>query len=65
MSICIAWHKVKTIQKSQCFTFPTEDLEWEWGMGKSTVEKQKVLKITSNFKVNDIFPPSFIISTKA
>lgn len=28
MSVCLAWHKLKTIEKSQCFTLPTEDLEW-------------------------------------
>lgn len=34
MSVCLAWHKLKTIEKSQCFTFPTEDLEWGWGDGE-------------------------------
>ena len=32
MSVCIAWHKLKIIEKSQCFTFPTEDLEWGEGV---------------------------------
>lgn len=42
MSVCIAWHKLKIIEKSQCFTLPTEDLEWGEGVqGRAQLKNKR------------------------
>lgn len=46
------WCKPITIKKLSGFVLPTEELGWE---KKSTTGKQRVLKVTSNSKVNEIF----------